>query len=132
MFAAGTVGAAGMMALGAGADGDDVRAAGDGAVGAVSDGGAVYGELAGVLALAGIFGASLAPYVATWLARRYGLEYVGYYLSGSALLTLVGLLMIRETGGESLEAAAGGGGDGGGDVTLARGAMHPGGSYRIE
>jgi MFS family permease len=28
----------------------------------------------------GIFGASLAPYVATYLARTYGLEYVGYYL----------------------------------------------------
>ena len=30
--------------------------------------------------LAGIFGASLAPYVATWLATNYGLPYVGYYL----------------------------------------------------
>ena len=30
---------------------------------------------------AGIFGASLAPYVATWLATTYGLQYVGYYLS---------------------------------------------------
>ena len=32
--------------------------------------------------LAGIFGASLAPYVATWLATNYGLQYVGYYLVG--------------------------------------------------
>ncbi len=47
--------------------------------------------------LAGIFGASLAPYVATWLATNYGLQYVGYYLSGAALLTLVGLAAIRET-----------------------------------
>ncbi len=31
--------------------------------------------------LAGIFGASLAPYAATWLARTYGLQYVGYYLT---------------------------------------------------
>ena len=30
---------------------------------------------------AGIFGASLAPYIATWLAKTYGLQYVGYYLS---------------------------------------------------
>jgi MFS family permease len=32
--------------------------------------------------LAGTFGASLAPYIATFLARDYGLEYVGYYLAG--------------------------------------------------
>jgi metabolite-proton symporter len=47
--------------------------------------------------LAGIFGASLAPYIATWLATNYGLQYVGYYLTASALLTIVGLLATRET-----------------------------------
>jgi len=47
--------------------------------------------------LAGIFGASLAPYIATSLAKNYGLQYVGYYLSVAALLTGVGLLMMRET-----------------------------------
>jgi MFS family permease len=47
--------------------------------------------------LAGILGASLAPYAATWLARNYGLRYVGYYLTGMALLTLVGLLTTPET-----------------------------------
>ena len=47
--------------------------------------------------LAGIFGASLAPYIATWLANTYGLQYVGYYLTGAALLSLAGLLMTRET-----------------------------------
>jgi metabolite-proton symporter len=47
--------------------------------------------------LAGIFGASLAPYVATWLATTYGLQYVGYYLSTAAVLTLIGLLAMRET-----------------------------------
>lgn len=46
---------------------------------------------------AGILGASLAPYIATWLAKTYGLQYVGYYLSISACLTLAGLLLIRET-----------------------------------
>jgi MFS family permease len=51
---------------------------------------------------AGIFGASLAPYVATWLARNHGLQYVGYYLSAAAALTLVGLLITRETSGERL------------------------------
>jgi MFS family permease len=52
--------------------------------------------------LAGIFGASLAPYVATWLAKTYGLRYVGYYLSLAALLTLVGLLASRETKDQDL------------------------------
>jgi len=47
--------------------------------------------------LAGIFGASLAPYIATYLATKYGLQYVGYYLTGAALLTLVGLLATTET-----------------------------------
>jgi metabolite-proton symporter len=52
--------------------------------------------------LAGIFGASLAPYIATWLAKNYGLNYVGYYLSLASLVTLIGLLMARETKGETL------------------------------
>ncbi len=46
---------------------------------------------------AGIFGASLAPYIATWLATNYGLQYVGYYLSAAAALSIVGLLATRET-----------------------------------
>jgi metabolite-proton symporter len=54
--------------------------------------------------MAGILGASLAPYIATWLAERYGLAYVGYYLTASALLSIAGLLMIRETSGEDLSA----------------------------
>ncbi|MHB9020412.1 MAG: MFS transporter [Halothiobacillus sp.] len=53
--------------------------------------------------LSGIFGASLAPYLATWLANHFGLAYVGYYLSAAALLTLVGLISIKETKGNSLE-----------------------------
>jgi metabolite-proton symporter len=47
--------------------------------------------------LAGIFGASLAPYAATYLATTYGLQYVGYYLSAGALLSLLGLLATQET-----------------------------------
>ncbi|MGO8077658.1 hypothetical protein AB9F41_35020, partial [Rhizobium leguminosarum] len=31
--------------------------------------------------LGGIFGASLAPYIATWLATHYSLDYVGYFLA---------------------------------------------------
>jgi metabolite-proton symporter len=52
--------------------------------------------------LAGILGASLAPYIATWLAKTYGLAYVGYYLALSAALTLLGLLSIRETKDDDL------------------------------
>ena len=51
---------------------------------------------------AGILGASLAPYIATWLAKTHGLRYVGFYLSSSALLTLLGLLTIRETKDDDL------------------------------
>jgi len=47
--------------------------------------------------LAGIFGASLAPYAATYLATNFGLRYVGYYLSTGALLSIVGLLATHET-----------------------------------
>lgn len=52
--------------------------------------------------LAGIFGASLAPYIATWLAKNYRLNYVGYYLSLASLVTLIGLIAARETKGETL------------------------------
>jgi len=54
---------------------------------------------------AGILGASLAPYIATWLARTYDLNYVGYYLTISAVLTFGGLLWIRETGQDDLVSA---------------------------
>ncbi len=47
--------------------------------------------------LAGILGASLTPYLATRLAKDYGLEYVGYYLSIASVLTLVALLFARST-----------------------------------
>jgi metabolite-proton symporter len=55
--------------------------------------------------LAGIFGASLAPYIAMWLATNHGLQYVGYYLSAAALLTLAALLATRETKDDDLAAA---------------------------
>jgi metabolite-proton symporter len=47
--------------------------------------------------LAGIFGASLAPYIATWLANHHGLPAVGYYITGAALLTLLALWLSHET-----------------------------------
>ena len=42
---------------------------------------------------AGIFGASLAPYIATSLAKTYSLRYVGFYLSITAVLSFLGLLL---------------------------------------
>ncbi|HET6145033.1 MAG TPA: MFS transporter [Candidatus Acidoferrales bacterium] len=96
LFLAGTTGAVVMMTLG------------------LSLMGLTYGPLGTVLSelfptsvrytgssltftFAGIFGASLAPYIATWLAKNYGLQFVGYYLTGAAVLTFAGLLGARET-----------------------------------
>lgn len=96
MFVAGTSGALAMMALG------------------LSLMGLTYGPLGTVLSelfptpvrytgssltfnLAGIFGASLAPYIATGLAKSYGLAWVGYYLSAAAVVTIAGLLASPET-----------------------------------
>ena len=96
MFLAGTIGAVSMMIVG------------------MALIGMVYGPLGTLLSelfptrvrysgtslafnIAGIFGASLAPYAATYLAATYGLQYVGYYLSASAVLTLIGLAATKET-----------------------------------
>jgi len=46
--------------------------------------------------LAGIVGASLAPYLATYLAAHYGLAYVGYYLATAALITLLALFAMKK------------------------------------
>lgn len=43
--------------------------------------------------LAGILGASLTPYLATKLAKAYGVRYVGYYLASAAILSVAALLM---------------------------------------
>lgn len=45
--------------------------------------------------LAGIVGASLTPYIATYLGNTHGLPYVGYYLSGAGIVTLIALIAIR-------------------------------------
>ena len=47
--------------------------------------------------LAGIFGASFAPLIATKLATTYGLYAVGYYLTAASILSLLAFLAIRET-----------------------------------
>jgi metabolite-proton symporter len=96
LFASGTTGAVIMLCLGFGLTG------------------LVYGPLGTVLSelfptnvrytgssiafnVAGIFGASLAPYAATWFAQNYGLQFVGYYLSGVSALSMLGLILTRET-----------------------------------
>jgi metabolite-proton symporter len=45
--------------------------------------------------LAGILGASVAPLIATSLAKSYGLGAVGWYLSGVSLLSLIALVFTR-------------------------------------
>ena len=106
MFSAGTVGAVAMLALG------------------LALMGLTYGPLGTVISelfptrvrytgsslafsLAGIVGASLAPYIATSLAKKYGLPYVGYYLTTAAVLTFLGLLSIRETKDDDLSTTRG-------------------------
>ncbi|WP_368500197.1 MFS transporter [Paracoccus sp. 1_MG-2023] len=41
---------------------------------------------------AGIVGASLAPYIATWLQANYGMGYVGYYVLVAAIISLLCIL----------------------------------------
>ena len=44
----------------------------------------------------------VAPYIATWLAKAYGLQYVGYYVCVAAALSFIGLLATRETKDDAL------------------------------
>jgi metabolite-proton symporter len=46
--------------------------------------------------LAGILGASFAPLIAIYLAKTYGIGYVGLYLSAAALISVLALLAIRK------------------------------------
>ena len=43
--------------------------------------------------LAGIVGASFAPFIALWLSANYGIEFVGYYLSLAAAISLVSIFL---------------------------------------
>lgn len=96
MFVAGIVGAISMMALGLALMGMTYGPLGT-IVSELFPTAVRYTGSSLAFSLAGILGASLAPYAATWLAKTYGLPYVGYYLVTSAALTLIGLLLIRET-----------------------------------
>lgn len=55
--------------------------------------------------LAGILGASLTPYLATTLAKKYGLPYVGYYLSIAAAITFAALLVASSSMSENKDTA---------------------------
>ena len=52
--------------------------------------------------VASILGASVAPYIATWLQANYGLFYVGVCLASMAALTLIALLLTHETKHQAL------------------------------
>jgi metabolite-proton symporter len=54
--------------------------------------------------LAGILGAAIAPFIATWLTAQYGVGYVGLYLIATAFITLGAQLLMRETKGIVLDA----------------------------
>ncbi len=45
---------------------------------------------------AGIIGAAFAPIIAIWIAKNYGIAYVGFYLSAAAVMTFVALLIIGD------------------------------------
>ena len=64
--------------------------------------GSLHGKFAGIQH-GGNFGCfAQGIYIATWLGKNYGLQYVGFYLTASAVVTLFGLLLIRETRAEKL------------------------------
>lgn len=46
--------------------------------------------------LAGIIGAAFAPMIAIWFASEYGINYVGYYLSGAAILSTISFLILKK------------------------------------
>jgi metabolite-proton symporter len=46
--------------------------------------------------LAGILGAAFAPMIAIWLATTYDVGYVGFYLTGAAVISLVSFLVISK------------------------------------
>jgi metabolite-proton symporter len=96
MFSAGTAGAIAMMALGLGLMGITYGPIGT-LISELFPTPVRYTGASLSFSMAGILGASLAPYIATWLAKSYGLYYVGLYLSLIAIVTLLGLLAIPET-----------------------------------
>jgi metabolite-proton symporter len=101
MFSAGIMGAVAMMVLGMMLTGVTYGPIGT-VVSEMFPTSVRYTGSSLVFSLAGILGASLAPYIATRLATHYGLNYVGYYLTASAVISIFALLAIRETKDEDL------------------------------
>ncbi|MFI8567607.1 MFS transporter [Rhodococcus sp. NPDC078407] len=52
---------------------------------------------------ASILGAAVAPFIATWLVSSYGVGWVGVYLAIAATLTLISLIVMKETRDRSLD-----------------------------
>lgn len=50
-----------------------------------------------------ILGAAVAPFIATWLVSTYGVGWVGVYLAIVAALTLISLIVMKETRDKQLE-----------------------------
>nr|WP_296764374.1 MFS transporter [Rhodococcus sp. (in: high G+C Gram-positive bacteria)] len=50
-----------------------------------------------------ILGAAVAPFIATWLVSTYGVGWVGVYLAIAAALTLISLIVMKETRDKQLE-----------------------------
>lgn len=47
--------------------------------------------------LGGILGASFAPVISQWLVNQGGLQWVGYYMSSAALVSLIAVYFMEET-----------------------------------
>ncbi len=56
---------------------------------------------------AGILGAAVAPFLATWIVAEYGVAWVGLYLFGAAALSFAALMMMKETKDSALDSAPG-------------------------
>jgi MFS family permease len=53
--------------------------------------------------IASILGAALTPFIAVWLAKSFGVRFVGIYLSFLSVLTLIALWLSKETRNASLD-----------------------------
>jgi metabolite-proton symporter len=101
LFSAGTVGIVVMMVLGMALTGMTYGPIGT-VVSEMFPTSVRYTGSSLAFSLGGILGASLAPYIAMWLAKNYGVQYVGYYLAAMAALTFGALLVMRETRDDDL------------------------------
>jgi metabolite-proton symporter len=94
LFSAGTWGVATMMAIGMGLMGVTYGPLGT-VIGELFPTEVRYTGTSLAFNGAAILGASMAPYIATSLAHKYGLASVGWYLAGSAVVTLVGIALMK-------------------------------------